>query len=534
MKVLFRLAILSLLLVPLSAPLTLVQAQVPLPKPVEGNGPNSLGSAGSPSGSAQDGNLLINGGFENPYSAQTFSSIIVAAGWTAWWVKPDSSPAFPGYCDYRVVPPSCQPYHQPEYGMAYPYGERIRSGGNAQKYFTFYSTHLAGLYQQVANVTPGQNYRFTVYVETWSTAEEKGFTSAGQPSMGVMVGIDPTGYGDPFSPVIIWSYAQNAFDVWTPMSVDAVAQSTNITVFTRSQPALALQHNDVYLDDASLVAVGAPGPAPTTDSGQAPAATSAGQAQAPHLPNITSTPLPNGEVWYVVQPGDSLGRIALLHNTTVDAIKQLNNLSNNNIIIGQKLLALKVTPEATATETATATPEITAAPTETPLPMVPPATSLAATQAAESGHLCVVAYLDTQQTPANGTQVQASSATDIASFSSTESGPPQLAVSLQAGDTLLNESVPLGDPAGTCFPEVPPGSYTVSASAPTGFSLTGASTATVQLRAKNTTTLGFGLAPSGAAGSSSNTAALLAGAGGLALVVAALGVGAVWWVRRRG
>ena len=41
---------------------------------------------------------------------------------------------------------------------------------------------------------------------------------------------------------------------------------------------------------------------------------------------------------YIVQPGDTLYRIAMQNNTTVDAIKTLNNLTNNILKIGQKLL----------------------------------------------------------------------------------------------------------------------------------------------------------------------------------------------------
>lgn len=40
---------------------------------------------------------------------------------------------------------------------------------------------------------------------------------------------------------------------------------------------------------------------------------------------------------YIVENGDTLYSIALKNNTTVDNLKQLNNLSNNNISIGQKL-----------------------------------------------------------------------------------------------------------------------------------------------------------------------------------------------------
>lgn len=45
---------------------------------------------------------------------------------------------------------------------------------------------------------------------------------------------------------------------------------------------------------------------------------------------------------YVVQKGDSLYKIANMFNTTVDKLKELNNLVNNNLSIGQ---ILKITDD---------------------------------------------------------------------------------------------------------------------------------------------------------------------------------------------
>lgn len=48
-----------------------------------------------------------------------------------------------------------------------------------------------------------------------------------------------------------------------------------------------------------------------------------------------------GIVGYVVQPGDSLWKIAKKFHTTVDNIKETNNLTDDNIKVGEKLILIK-------------------------------------------------------------------------------------------------------------------------------------------------------------------------------------------------
>ena len=50
----------------------------------------------------------------------------------------------------------------------------------------------------------------------------------------------------------------------------------------------------------------------------------------------TSNKQPNNNT-YMVQPGDTLYKIASLNNTTVDILKELNNLTSNILSIGQQL-----------------------------------------------------------------------------------------------------------------------------------------------------------------------------------------------------
>ena len=45
--------------------------------------------------------------------------------------------------------------------------------------------------------------------------------------------------------------------------------------------------------------------------------------------------------YYVVKQGDTLFKIAQLYKISIDDLKSLNKLSDNNIKIGQKLLVVK-------------------------------------------------------------------------------------------------------------------------------------------------------------------------------------------------
>lgn len=56
---------------------------------------------------------------------------------------------------------------------------------------------------------------------------------------------------------------------------------------------------------------------------------------------VSPTPSPVPGNTYIVKKGDSLYKIANIYNTTVDALKSLNNLTSNNLSIGQTLILPK-------------------------------------------------------------------------------------------------------------------------------------------------------------------------------------------------
>jgi uncharacterized protein YkwD/LysM repeat protein len=54
-------------------------------------------------------------------------------------------------------------------------------------------------------------------------------------------------------------------------------------------------------------------------------------------PVIVSTPDGKGNIFHIVQPGQTLWQIALAYKTTVNKLQNSNNLSSTNILAGQKL-----------------------------------------------------------------------------------------------------------------------------------------------------------------------------------------------------
>ncbi|MGH2536876.1 MAG: hypothetical protein ACRDHL_05740 [Candidatus Promineifilaceae bacterium] len=166
----------------------------------------------------------------------------MAPGWTPWWVShdPDDPPWMVNMPEYK---PATTKFTDPA---------RVRSGERAQQYFTFFKTHIAGFYQQVA-VTPGEEYEFRVWSHSWSADDDDDAYSG--PEFGQLeekIGLDPFGGDDWSDPDVVWGPMRQQYDEYGLFAVSATAQAPTMTVFVYSAPFYAVKHNDVYWDDAEL------------------------------------------------------------------------------------------------------------------------------------------------------------------------------------------------------------------------------------------------------------------------------------------
>jgi LysM repeat protein len=349
------------------------------------------------------GDLLVDGDFEAPPTwpfQDGIGEVQIAPGWRAYYL--DAAPPYvlpPVNCSERPKDTSCF-WMRPEFRDNSAFANRTRSGERSQKYFSYGRMHEAGLMQQVRSIPPGARVRFSIWMQAWMCSDpdacgKNGERSDAPADMHLRVGIDPLGGTDPFTTTVAWSAEQPAWDKFVQFEVETVAVSDTVTVFTHSRAdwEWARKSNDVYLDDASLVIVGAyTTPTATVTSAQ------------------TATPFPDGAITYTVQMGDTLFDIALKHNTQVTDLLKLNRITAaTELFLGQPLIVqvapITSTPavvEPSATPAPSATPEPTVTPTPVPTltaatPATPPATvgtgTLPVTALVLVGAGCLVAAL---------------------------------------------------------------------------------------------------------------------------------------------
>lgn len=307
-------------------------------------------------------NLLVNGDFEDgdllsgwPFQ-DNIPEVQVAPGWRAFYLDtPPSYVQMPVACEDKDV--GCF-WARPEFrdNKDIEFAYRVQSGHKSQKYFTFGRQHEAGLMQRVSGITPGVTLHFQAFVQLWSCMASADSWStcptapySNSPAlMHARVGIDPTGGTNPWAATVIWAGENNQVDQWLQLQVEAVAQADAVTVFVYTRAdwtdRIPRIHNDVYIDNASLVIVdpdASTATPPVETVVDQPVATPEQSATSEPTPVAsqptagTSTvssahntfkpaPIPEGATVYTAQPGDSISLIAWNHDLSLAEFRAMN------------------------------------------------------------------------------------------------------------------------------------------------------------------------------------------------------------------
>jgi hypothetical protein len=219
-------------------------------------------------------------------------------------------------------------------------------------------------------------------------------------------------------------------------------------------------------------------------------------------PFLTPTPGPDGKIVYVVQPGDTLFRIAAIAGMTVEELAALNGMQVNDLLpIGTTLFLGTGGP-------VEPTPPSGFEPTPT---LVPPSP----TPVFGTGEICVLLFLDE-----NGN----------ARFEEDEGPLPEGQVSVaDVSGGLAGEHTTNSDPEGYCFADLEMGDYNVSAAVPPNHNPTTVMNLPVRLEPGDIKYVQFGAQPSsayreGTTGGSRDRSTLL-GLLGVFLLLAGGGLG---------
>ena len=489
---------------------------------------------------AQSGNLLQNPGMNLPYT----DSNKQPTGWGRWFQYIEK-PGNASELQYAL-----NPNFSAETNPSGAHPELVPEGDASAHIGRQYDPWIGGLSQAVSNIPAGSQVRFCVNSRLYAQNRDYG---KGEPSVSGLngrsqVGIFLEGDANWDNGNIKWSGVGNPHDTWGQLCTEGtVGAAGKVTVFTRNDwRGSGAIHLDAWWDQAELVILGAqPTAQPTTAAQPQP------QAQATTPPQPVAQPDAGGGVVHTVAAGDTLFGLSFQYDVPLDSIYALNGLNAQSILsIGQKIIIKAGTgtttpaqptaaPQPTAT-TAPAQPVTTTtlqAPTEA-TPQTPPAeqptvapTAVAA--AADKGTLCLFAYED-----ANADALRDPGEGAVA-------GAVFTVVDGQGARVV--EYVSTDGQEAHCISDLTPGSYSVSVEpAPNtaatsderwGVPLTSGSKVNIDFGSRSgegsTTSTGNSESASSSSGGGSNVGGIVAGIGGLVLLLAAGVIGAIVIARRR-
>ena len=131
--------------------------------------------------------LIENPSFGGDYVQHGNGPIMVAPGWTPFWLDGKDPP------HEHAQGPTARPEYKPILASQFPY--RVADGDKAQCWFAFSRVMDAGIWQQIP-VSAGKVYQFSVSVQAWSSNGDDPRVSDGEMYTGL--GIDPWGRTDAF------------------------------------------------------------------------------------------------------------------------------------------------------------------------------------------------------------------------------------------------------------------------------------------------------------------------------------------------
>jgi LysM repeat protein len=227
---------------------------------------------------------------------------------------------------------------------------------------------------------------------------------------------------------------------------------------------------------------------------------------------FTPTPGPDGRIIYIVKAGETCTSISLMTGVPVDYIRTTNRLDENcTLREGQELVIGVGGPSGAATPTSGPAPTATPGqPTPTPV--------------TGSAEVCVLIYADM-----NGDGLRqetemgiAGGAVSVTSANGTYS---------QSKQTVAEIDPDTEEPVRTCFSDMPPGTYTISAAVPDSYNPTTALNYERELNPGDTSSVSFGAQvraqaePQAESGGGSPLLGIL----GAVLLLAGVGVGVYAW-----
>jgi LysM repeat protein len=479
---------------------------------------------------AQSGNLLQNPGFEQPYTDGQ-----QAAGWERYRItieKPSDASAL----QYSVTA-----NFSAETNPSGNFPELIHGGAVSQHIGQQQDPWIAGVKQTVTNIPAGSQVVFCAFNRIYANNDKYGKSPSVNGYEGrSQVGIFPDGGATVDTPGIAWSGVVNPHDTWQQVCTPTVTVggSGAVTVFTRNDwRGYAAVHLDSWWDDASLTVQGEaqPAPQPTAPAQPQP------QATAQTQPQPQPQPQPGGGIVHTVVAGDTLFALSIQYNVPLDDIYALNGLNSQSILsIGQQIIikagAGTQAPAQQPTEAPTAAPTQPAEATpEQAVEATPPAAQATAAPTAVAdvssmGTVCLLAYNDAN---ADGLRDPGEEAVAGAKFTVVD-----------GQGAVVAEYVSTDNADAHCISDLTPGSYSVTVEpAPNttatsderwGVPLTSGSKVNIDFgsRAGEGSTTSPGGTTSGSSGGSS-LGGIVAGIGGLVLLLAAGVIGAFVIARRR-